>query len=300
LPSCPLDDNKVHYTDLAGRRQFARRAGCRGAPRGRSGLDEQAETAQVGVRAVERALDILLAFQTQDDALTVSELLGRVDLSRPTLYRLLRTLQGKQFLVSSGDPQRFRFGPAVAQLAHVWTAALDLGALAEPMMSNLWNETAETVALFVPEGTSRVCIAEMPSSQALSFRRGVGYRESLALGASGKAMLAHMPAILPKLDARAGGSRTDQRKYARELALIKGRGFAISKSELIQGAVAVAAPFFNGAGEVAGSLGVFGPSVRLSDAQIAKFAKLLVREAREISLVLGRARTGIRDSKPPR
>ena len=69
-------------------------------------MDAYAEKAQVSVRAVERALDILLAFQPQDDALTVSELLVRVELSRPTLYRLLRTLQGKQFLISSGDPQR--------------------------------------------------------------------------------------------------------------------------------------------------------------------------------------------------
>jgi DNA-binding IclR family transcriptional regulator len=257
-------------------------------------LDQRTDKAQLGVRAVERALDILLAFKPQDEALTVSELLVRVDLSRPTLYRLLRTLQGKQFLISSGDPQRFRLGPAVARLAHVWTAALDLGAVAEPMMRNLWNETGETVALFVPEGTSRVCIAEMPSIQALSFRRGVGYRESLALGASGKAILAHLPAIRHKLESRADGLRIDPKRHARELALIKDRGFAISKSELIQGAVAVSAPFFNGAGEVAGSLSVFGPSVRVSDAQITKFGKLLVREARAISLVLGRARSNIR------
>lgn len=252
------------------------------------------EKAQVSVRAVERALDILLAFEPQDDALTVAELLGRVDLSRPTLYRLLRTLQGKQFLISSGDPQRFRLGPAVAQLAHVWTAALDLGAVAEPMMRKVWNDTGETVALFVPEGELRLCIAEMPSSQALSFKRGVGYRERLAVGASGKAMLAHMPDLARRLKSYAAESHIDLKKYARELALIKDRGYAISKNELIQGAVAVSAPFFNGAGQVAGSLSVFGPSVRLADAQIAKFGKLLMREARELSQVLGKARSSIR------
>src|SRR5262249_31839638 len=131
------------------------------------------------VRAVDRALDILLAFKPQDDTLTVSELLRRVDLSRPTLYRLLRTLQRKQFLIASGDPQRFRLGPAVAQLSHVWTAGLDLGAAAEPMMRRLRDETSETVALFVPQGAFRLCIAEMPSNQALSFRACVGYRRPL-------------------------------------------------------------------------------------------------------------------------
>jgi IclR family transcriptional regulator, acetate operon repressor len=243
----------------------------------------QDEKAADSVRAVDRALDILLAFKPQDDALTVSELLRRVHLSRPTLYRLLRTLQQKQFLIVSGDPQRFRLGPAVAQLSHVWTAGLDLGAAAEPMMRRLRDETGETVALFVPEGASRLCIAEMPSNQALSFRRGVGYRERLTVGASGKAILAYMPPPLPKVD-------FDPRKYARELALIKERGFAVSRNELIQGAVAVSAPLFDGTGRIAGSLSVFGPSARLGPSQVAKFGKLLLREAQEISRMLGKSR----------
>ncbi len=233
---------------------------------------------------MERALDILLVFKPQDDALTVSELLDRVDLSRPTLYRLLRTLQVKRFLTSSDHPKRFKLGPSVAQLAHVWTSALDLGAVAEPMMRRLWDKTSETVALFVREDLSRVCIAEMPSAQALSFRRGVGYREGLAVGASGKAILAYLPVDGDRL-------RTEMKMQARELIQIKRRGFAVSKSELIQGAVAISAPFFNGGGEVLGSLSVFGPSVRLSDARILTLAPLLIREAGEISQVLGKART---------
>ena len=241
------------------------------------------DKARDSVRAVDRALGILLSFKPRDDALTVSELLRRVDLSRPTLYRLLRTLQRKQFLIASGDPQRFRLGPAVARLSHVWTAGLDLGAAAEPMMRRLRDETSETVALFIPEGAFRLCIAEMPSNQALSFRRGVGYRERLTVGASGKVILAYMHPPLPKVD-------FEPRKYARELALIKERGFAISKEELIQGAVAVSAPFFDGAGRVAGSLSVFGPSARLGPSQIASFGKLLLREAQEISQVLGESK----------
>jgi IclR family acetate operon transcriptional repressor len=221
------------------------------------------------VRAVDRALEILLAFQADDRGITVAELQKRVDLSRPTLYRLLRTLGQKGFLASSGDPQRLRLGPAVAKLVHVWNANLDVGALARPMMLKVWAESGETVALFVPEGLFRLCVAEMPSAQPLSFRRGVGYRERLVLGASGRAILAH------------------RRPYPEELSQIRKRGFAVSKDELIQGAVAVAAPFFAGGGEVAGSLGIFGPSVRLPPAQVERFGKLLVKQARKLSNVLG-------------
>lgn len=76
--------------------------------------------------------------------------------------------------------------------------------------------------------------------------------------------------------------------FEKELARIRERGYAVSKDELIQGAVAVAAPFFHGGDQVAGSLAVFGPSVRLRSAEINDFGTLLVQEAQQLSRVLGK------------
>jgi DNA-binding IclR family transcriptional regulator len=247
------------------------------------------KTQDGAVRAVSRALDILLAFGPQDEGLSVGDLLKRVDLSRPTLYRLLHTLEHERFLVASGDPQRFRLGPAVAQLAHVWGASHQLAALAQPMLRQVWSETGETVALFVAEGQYRLCVAELPSPQPLSFKRGVGYRERLVLGASGRAILAHMPHDGEALAAYAEGLDIDLDRYPGELAKIRERGFAVSRNELIQGAVAVAAPFFNGADQVAGSIGVFGPTVRLSSERVDVLGRLLVEQAARLSQALGHA-----------
>jgi IclR family transcriptional regulator, acetate operon repressor len=240
------------------------------------------------VRAVDRALDILMAFTATDFELSAGELLKRVDLSRPTLYRLLYTLEQSGFLISVGDPQKFRLGPSVAHLAHVWTASLDLGDVARPILRRIWEHTAETVALFVPQGAYRTCIAELPSSQPLSFKRGIGYRERIVLGASGRAILAHAGISPDELREYAQGTSVDLGKYPEELELIRKRGYAVSKEELIQGAMAVAAPFFNGAGQVAGSIAVFGPSARLDAARIDELGKLLVSEAEAMSKALGR------------
>ena len=222
-----------------------------------------------GVRAVDRALQVLLAFEAGDGGLSVADLLGRVDLSRPTLYRLLRTLEGNAFVVGSGEPRRYRLGPAIARLVHAWSGSQDLAALAQPIMRLVWEETRETVAVFVPEGLYRVCIAEMPSPEALSFKRGIGYREKLIRGASGRAILAY------------------GQDEPRELAQVRKRGFAVSRNELIAGAVAVAAPFFDGASRVAGSIGVFGPEVRMQEARVERYGKLLVRQAHALSRALG-------------
>ncbi len=245
-----------------------------------------AKSSQDSVRAVDRALEILLAFSAGDQELAVSDLLERVDLSRPTLYRLLDTLEQNRFLISTGEPRRFRLGPAVAQLAHVWNAGLDIAAIAEPLMRVVWAETDETVALFQRDGLYRLCVSEMASPQALSFKRGIGYRESLAVGASGRAILAWINPVADDLKAY-GSLKTDVDSYLAELARVRKRGYAVSRHELLQGAVAVAAPFFNGAGQVMGSLGVFGPDARLSQAVADRFGELLVRQAQELSRMLG-------------
>ena len=239
-----------------------------------------------GVRAVERALDILMAFTPGDRELTAGELLKRVDLSRPTLYRLLRTLENKGFIASSGDPQRFALGASVAQLAHVWGLGLDIAAVAGPMLRRLWEETGETVALLVHEGNDRLCVAELPSAQPLSFKRGVGHRENVTRGASGRVILAHLSS--PEAYVQDGdGAPPDLPALRKRLEKVREQGFEVSRDELIKGAVAVAVPVFLGDGQVIGSLAVFAPGVRVDEGRVSFFVELLKAESRKLSQALG-------------
>ena len=242
-----------------------------------------------GVRAVGRALDVLLAFRAGDTDLSAAELHQRLKLSRPTLYRLLHTLEQRGFVASVGDPARFRLGPAVARLVHVWTASMHLGDVAMPVMRTLWEKTGETVALFVPQGLHRQCVAELPSPQPLSFRRGAGYTERIVRGASGRIMLAFDGSTDAQIRASARGLKIDIAETVREVRASARRGYGVSRSELIDGAVAVAAPFFDGGGQLAGSLAVFGPEVRMGRARVASIGAMLVREGRVLSAALGHA-----------
>lgn len=239
------------------------------------------------VRAVGRALEILLAFTSQDFELTAGELLKRVDLSRPTLYRLLYTLEEHGFIVSGGEPQKFRLGPSATKLAHVVTASQDVAVLAEPILRKIWNETSETVALFVPQGSLRLCVAELASPQPLMFKRGVGYTERIVRGATGRAILAHMDVDAKELRSWVQGTGIDTKVLEAELAQTRKRGYSTSRNELIEGASAVAVPFFDRRGAVAGSIGVFGPEVRLHGAKQLAVANLLMEQALVLSEALG-------------
>jgi DNA-binding IclR family transcriptional regulator len=244
-------------------------------------------TAAKSIRAVERAIDVLACFGRDTPELSVVELGKRAGLARPTLYRLLQTLEGKGMVRRVGEPLRYALGHRVVEIASGWIEPGNIGATAEPFLRDLWRETEETVALFVPiPGARKLCILEIPSNQALVFRRGSGFTESLTVGSSGKAILAFLDraetdAALAKIPAAKRASLRN------DLAQIRARGHAVSQAEIIAGAVAIAAPVFDHAGAVAGSVCVFGPAARLSGETRRRAVNHAAHAADRISAALG-------------
>jgi DNA-binding IclR family transcriptional regulator len=255
------------------------------------------EGAASTVRAVDRAIAILQCFTADKPALSVLEIQARVDLSRPTLYRLLQTLAATGLVKAEGDPQRFRLAHGVMELAHVWLAGLNKVDAAKPVLEKLREDTGETAALFVLREQKRICVLELESHHALTIARGVGDTGDITLGASGKAILAFLDegrrnSILDQV------AKSRRAELAKALDVVRSRGFATSHGEVFVGAVALAAPTFNHNGEVAGCLGVFGPRARVKDADVPRFGALVTRAANEVSLQYG-YRPGQGSSSPP-
>lgn len=245
------------------------------------------------VRAVSRALDVLLAFSSETRELGAAELAERVDLSRPTLYRLLYTLEAKGFITTFGDPQRFKLGPALSRLSQAWAQTQDIVKVADPIMRKLWSDTQETVGLWIRQDEMRYCIAELPSPQALNLKRGVGSSERISRGASGRAILAFCKNDEVEIKRFAEFAGWGAARFAQELKATRERGYAMSRDELIVGAVAVAAPVFDASG-VVGSIGVFGPAVRLGEREVTTLGRRVAKEASNLSGLLGAQDVGHR------
>jgi DNA-binding IclR family transcriptional regulator len=249
--------------------------------------DATADGASSTVRAVDRAIAILQCFSADKPAMSVIEIQRRVGLSRPTLYRLLQTLAAARLIKAEGDPQRFRLAHGVMELAHVWLAGLNRIDLARPILEELREKTGETAALFVLREQKRICVLELESHHALTIARGIGDTGDLAVGASGKAILAYLDEARRDAMLNAITNKAKRAEMTKALGLVRSRGYATSHGEVFVGAVAVAAPIFNHNGEVAGSLGVFGPKARVRDADEARFAALVVEAAKAFSIELG-------------
>lgn len=243
------------------------------------------------VRAVERAIDILEAFTPETPALSLSELGRRVRLNRPTLYRMLSTLAKRGLVRQAGDPPRYRLDSGVARLAEVWSGALDVAQLAAPLLAALHARFDETVALYLRRGDARVCAAELPSRQPLSFSRGIGHAESLRLGASGYAILAFAPQDEVDAILRQEKDASRRRRLRGILDEVRARGHALSGGDLIVGTQAIAAPVLGRTGHALASIGLFGPAARFPPARIAACAEAVMRAAASLSRALGHCGT---------
>lgn len=244
------------------------------------------EVVDGSVRAVERAADILLSFSEQQPVQDVPSLQQATGLSRPTLYRLLRSLETKGLVYSFGQPRRFQLGHRMGALLSTWEQHPPLAALARAPLEDLWRHTQETVAMMVPvSATDRRCVLELKSPQAISFSRGTGYTEPLHRGASGKVLLAYLPAAR-QLDAMAALPRKAREALQQELATIRRQGWWVTHAELIPGSVALAAPVLNPGGEVLASVCVFGLQLRMPPRVLNATRRALQAAALEVSALL--------------
>jgi DNA-binding IclR family transcriptional regulator len=244
------------------------------------------------VKSVDRAVEILLSFTREHPAMDVGQLQRKLGIARPTLYRMLRTLQDKGLIRAIGEPRRYELGYKIMQLANVWLSNVEVNRIAQPVLETLRRASEETIALNVPVSESaRMCAIELPSKQALAFSLGIGHIQPMHIGASGKAILAYSSPDRQDATLRDAGVRS-LGDFKLQLTQIRKGGYAVTSAEVIAGAVAIAAPVFDRHGDVIASVSIVGPEARLKGADRQQAIELVKRAAHDISLGLGYAAEG--------
>lgn len=241
------------------------------------------------VRAVDRALDVLLCFSSQTPELTMTQIAERVGIHKSTAHRLLATLETKRFIQRDHDTGVYRLGIRLMQMAYLTLEQNDLRRVAAPFMHRLCDQYEENIDLTVLDDTDVVFINILEGPHRVKLAAAIGQRLPAFATASGKAILGFMPEKLvrrilargmPRLTAHTVISAGDLFK---ELNSVKESGFAISEQELEEQINAVAAPIFDQEGLPIASIAVAGPAYRLTRDRMIKIGPNLVAMAREIS-----------------
>lgn len=245
------------------------------------------EDRKLTVRAVERALDILMCF-TKSTELGLTEIAGLINLHKSTVHRLMTTLEEKGFVIRDAATEKYRLGIKVWELSTHLTQSDDPAVLLLPAMERLRDRLGETVSLYLRDGKDRMRIQAVQSNQAVRRVAQVGARLPLTVGASSKVLVAFAQPEDREdlLNDPEWADLMDGGRYLQQLQEIRERGYATSFEEREPGAAAVSVPIVNRKGVVAAALSVSGPVSRLSTETLHELAPVLIESAREMGLMI--------------
>lgn len=247
--------------------------------------------------------------------LTLSDNAGRGglpirDLSRlsklppSTVHRLLQTFREFDILEQDPATQNYRLGPRLILMGMQVRGWMDIRKMALPVLQDLTDRTGEDSYLTVAQGDLGVFVERVEGPHPVKVLETFGSRVPLHCGASRKAILAfkeddwiqkYIGRGLVKLS---GNTITRPAGLLKEIESIRGRGFAVSRSEYLDHAVGVAAPVRDYTGAVIASVGVILLDARFDGERLPALAGLVLEAAGGMSRKLGHGR-GAPDQPAP-
>jgi DNA-binding IclR family transcriptional regulator len=243
------------------------------------------------VPAARQVLRILLYLSRQPRPVPASAIARDLGLPRSTTYHLLNELAHAGFVVHLADDRRYGLGVSAYELGTGYVRQAPLQRLARVPLSQLTDQTGHSSHLAVMHGKEVLYVIEDRAPGRAPLVTDVGVRLPAQLTASGRAMLAALPAA--NVRALFPGPadfvlRTDRgprtlRELRALLAEVKRRGYATEDGDVTPGLKSVAAAVLDHAGHPEAGVAVTFPAAEVDNAGVERIASLVVAAAAEIS-----------------
>ena len=240
------------------------------------------------VEALARGLEVIRAFDQLHIKQTITQISERTLLARPTVLRLLITLEELGY-VRCKDNQ-YSLTPKVVDLGMAYISALGLYGAAKPHMEQLAQQFDQTVSLAELDGSDIVYTGRVEVPKIVSVGVTVGARLPSASTALGRVLLADVPdsqlanvLSIPTMSMFFPRTQFTAEQLRPRLETVRTNGWAESDEDLQYGVQAIAAPI---RGEDNRVLAAIGIGVHISevpkDAMRETFLPLLLETASKV------------------
>ena len=240
-------------------------------------------------RAVGKALETLELLQLRQESMTLDEIARQVQLSKTSVFRLLRTLEVAQYVVTSGWG-KYSLAPGVQAIVSTqWLARLVR--TATPRLHDLTRDLHETASMAALFDNRIEVIAVIESPHTVRMSNVVGHILPPNASSMGKAITAFQTEERREKLLRSHGiyqftdhTVADECELGREWERVRLEKFAVDREESVYDGVCFAVPIFGEAGAVNAAISLSLPKSRLRNAEHeAVVVKALTTAATQIA-----------------
>jgi IclR family pca regulon transcriptional regulator len=240
------------------------------------------------VEALARGLEVIRSFDRIHAKQTISQISERTLLARPTVLRLLLTLEELGYVRNQDN--LYSLTPKVVDLGMAYVSALGLYGAAKPHMENLSKEVDQTISLAELDGSDIVYTGRVEVPKIVSVGVTVGARLPSASTALGRVLLAavpdselHVVLSTPSLSMYMPRTRFTAEQIRPRLQKVREQGWAESDEDLQYGVQAIAAPIRGEDGQVFAAIGLGTHTSEIEKGIVReRYLPLLLETARSI------------------
>jgi len=220
------------------------------------------------VRALARGLSILALFDVEHPEWSLSDICARTGISKTTAYRMVRTLETKDFLVYDATTERYHLGSAMIPGAYLTMSYVGFVRAAHPFVERLGAVTGETVELTVGSAEGAIVVDEVATTHPFRLNRPTGRLLHSLANSSFRMHLAFRPLAEQRkiigalLQQRTSDTITGTDEVLQRLAAERAEGIAFDLGEQDNGVCAVSAPVLERDGSLRAVLTVVAPAER--------------------------------------
>ena len=245
-----------------------------------------------GAAAFSKGIAVMQLISEFQEPPSINQLMESSDLTRPTLYRLLKALESEG-LVECTSKKTFKLGARLIQFASRAFEQNDISRLSEPELKLLSSLTKETCHLAIRCGNEMVYIAKQDSPQTIRLNSSVGNRVQMHASAIGKCVLAHLSLeernhLFETMDFPqfTEYTITDSNKLRFQLDEIAKNGFATAHQETDMDVHCFGAVIFDRYGNPAGGMSVSVPLYRLASDH-SRYVQPLLAACKRVTQAIG-------------
>lgn len=248
------------------------------------------------VPALERGLELLLAFGQQQQELTFAEIHRLVQIPKATAYRTVQTLEYMGFIIRNPRTNTFSLGSKVLSLGFEYIASLDVAQAGQAVIEELHDRTQCNSHLAIRDETEVIYIARVSGPRSKINHVTVGTRLPAHRTSLGRMLLSgttrgEFEKLYPNemlTDDALGVPKTREELW-NMVQQDKKRGYVIGESFFRYGISSIVYPIFNYDQQVEAVVSIMVPSKEIPRVDRDRLQKEVCAAANKISNLLGAA-----------